>query len=63
MSDEARNVLGLQSAPSDYSEVKALTPEQIAALTIEERKYSDSPFTDRRPFTSLSGARSQLVRE
>jgi ectoine hydroxylase-related dioxygenase (phytanoyl-CoA dioxygenase family) len=38
MSDEARRVLGLQTAPSDYSEVKALTPEQIAALTIEEQK-------------------------
>ena len=38
MSEEARGVLGLQSAPSDYSEVKALTPDQIAALTIEEKK-------------------------
>ena len=38
MSDEARRVLGLETPPSDYSEVKALTPEQIEALTIEEKK-------------------------
>ena len=31
-------LLGIVPAPSDYSEVKALTAQQIEALTLEEKK-------------------------
>ncbi len=38
MSGEAKRLLGIVPAPSDYSEVMALTAEQIEALTVEEKK-------------------------
>jgi ectoine hydroxylase-related dioxygenase (phytanoyl-CoA dioxygenase family) len=38
MSENAKRLLGIVAAPSDYSEVKALTVEQIEALTLEEKK-------------------------
>ncbi len=38
ISDDARNLLGLTPEPSDYSEVKALNPAEIEALTLEEKK-------------------------
>lgn len=38
MSDEAKRLVGILPAPPDYSEVKALSPEEIQALSLEERK-------------------------
>ena len=38
MSDDAKKLLGILPAPSDYSEVKALTPEEIEGLTLEQKK-------------------------
>jgi ectoine hydroxylase-related dioxygenase (phytanoyl-CoA dioxygenase family) len=38
MSEDAKRLLGIVAAPSDYSEVKALTPEEIDALTLEQKK-------------------------
>ena len=38
LSEETKRLLGFRSAVSDYSEVKALTPQQIEALTLEEKK-------------------------
>lgn len=38
MSEDAKRLLGIVPAPSDYSEVKALTAQQIEALTLEEKK-------------------------
>ena len=38
MSDEAQRLLGMDSEVSDYSEVKAMSPEQIESLTMEEKK-------------------------
>ena len=38
MSEEAQRLLGMSSEVSDYSEVKAMSPEQIEALTLEEKK-------------------------
>ena len=38
MSEQAKSLLGMSSEVSDYSEVKAMSPEQIAALTLEEKK-------------------------
>ena len=36
MSGEAKRLLENLPAPSDYSEVKALTPEELEALTLEQ---------------------------
>jgi len=38
MSDDAKRLLGILPAPSDYSEVKALRPQQIEALALEQKK-------------------------
>jgi hypothetical protein len=38
MSEETKHLLGIVPAPSDYSEVKALTPEELEALTLEQKK-------------------------
>ncbi len=38
MSDDAKRLLGILPAPSDYSEVKALSPQQIEALALEQKK-------------------------
>ena len=38
MSEEAKSLLGMSSEVSDYSEVKAMSPEQIAALTLGEKR-------------------------
>ncbi len=38
MSEDAKRLLGILPAPSDYSEVKALTPEELEALTLEQKK-------------------------
>ena len=38
LSEEALYLLGFRPAPPDYSDVKALSPEQLAALNVEEKK-------------------------
>ena len=38
MSDEAKQLVGIMPDPPDYSEVKALSPREIAALTLEKKK-------------------------
>ena len=38
MSAEAKELVGIMPAPSDYSEVKMLSPSQIEALTLEQKK-------------------------
>ena len=38
MSDDAKRLLEILPAPSDYSEVKALRPQQIEALALEQKK-------------------------
>jgi len=38
MSDEAKQLVGITPEPSDYSEVKALSPREIEALTLTEKK-------------------------
>jgi ectoine hydroxylase-related dioxygenase (phytanoyl-CoA dioxygenase family) len=38
MSEDAKRMLGILPAPSDYSEVKALTPGQVEKLTLEQKK-------------------------
>ena len=38
MSDEGQQLVGIWPDPSDYSEVKALSPREIAALTLEKKK-------------------------
>ena len=43
MSEDAKRLLGILPAPSDYSEVKALTPDQIGALTLEQKKVLGFP--------------------
>jgi ectoine hydroxylase-related dioxygenase (phytanoyl-CoA dioxygenase family) len=43
MSAAARRLVGIMPAVSDYSEVKALSPEQLAALTLEQRKVLGFP--------------------
>ncbi len=43
MSAAARRLVGILPAVSDYSEVKALSAEQIAALTLEQRKVLGFP--------------------
>ncbi len=40
MSPEMHRLIGLYDWPPDYSAVKKITPEQIAALTPEERRCS-----------------------
>ena len=39
----ARRLVGIMPAVSDYSEVKALSPEQLAALSLEQRKVLGFP--------------------
>ena len=43
MSAAARRLVGIMPAVSDYSEVKALSPEQLAALSLEQRKVLGFP--------------------
>ena len=38
MSAEARRLVGILTAPPDYSEVKVLDPQQLESLTFEQRK-------------------------
>jgi hypothetical protein len=38
MSAEAKELVGIMPAPSDYSEVKALSANEIEALTLEQKK-------------------------
>ena len=38
MSDEAKKLVGVLPLPPDYSEVKALDPDQIAKLTLDQKK-------------------------
>ena len=38
LSEEAKHLLGFRPAPPDYSDVKALSSEQLAALSVEEKK-------------------------
>ena len=43
MSDEAKRLVGIEPSPPDYSEVKALDPEEIETLTPEQRKILGFP--------------------
>jgi len=38
MSAEAKQLVGIMPAPSDYSEVKSLSANEIEALTLEQKK-------------------------
>lgn len=43
MSNEAKRLVGIEPSPPDYSEVKALNPEEIETLTPEQRKILGFP--------------------
>ena len=43
MSAAARRLVGIMPAVPDYSEVKALSTEQLAALSLEQRKVLGFP--------------------
>ena len=38
LSEEAKHLLGFRPAPPDYSDVKALSPERLASLSVQEKK-------------------------